>query len=294
MKTYASSIVLLFTLSFIVTACSPEKLPDNAEVQTQKSNDVVAMFLSDFHAGENYGAVSREVPTMKKGEYDSVPGIPNLYFHKKITALLHNIDSIASVNNGNIPYLILLGDIFDIAVHEASDAFNLAHDFFNAPLYNNRSFTSYFDTVIYLPGNHDHHVWHMLQEKYYIQDRLLSGREALPFPHQSQGILDITKTGKLLNNGNKLIPSGSGKNFISYLLSDHEKEIHVFYPNLYIRYADDKGICVTHGHFFEPNWNKDTSVMAYFPDVNNMPEYFKNLENTMPPSPNSQIIRLPR
>ena len=282
MKQLHLPIAFLIAFFSVFSSCSPEKDNKPGNVKALNRKAPVAMFLSDFHIGENYGGVSREVPQEKLGAYDSVPGLPDMYFHKKISEMLQLLDStLASHNAESIPYLILLGDIFDVAVHEASDAFNLAHSFFNTPLYNGRSFISFFDTVIYLPGNHDHHVWKMLQEEYYIRERLSQGQEALPFPHRGIKILDLGAGSAIKALDENLIEEMAGGNFISYLLSDNQKAVHISYPNLYISYVNGNqngGICVTHGHFFEPNWNKDTALVKFFPDVNRMPDYFKNIE----------------
>jgi UDP-2,3-diacylglucosamine pyrophosphatase LpxH len=136
------------------------------------------MFISDFHIGENYGAVVQEIP---KGREDNYIGHyvdeigTEIYYHTEVANLLKVLEK-----QTTIPYLIILGDVFDIAVDEVSDAFNLSQIFFNTEI-NGRTFMSHFDSVIFVAGNHDHHVWMMLQERYYIQDQLTDGKEATRF-----------------------------------------------------------------------------------------------------------------
>ncbi|MCF8229327.1 MAG: hypothetical protein K9G58_14730 [Bacteroidales bacterium] len=62
------------------------------------------------------------------------------------------------------------------------------------------------------------------------------------------------------------------------MLSNNEKAVYVTYPNLYIRCGRNDGICVTHVHFFEPNWNKDTNQVLFFPDINKSSNYFRDLD----------------
>jgi len=253
----------------------------------KEDGEIVAMFLSDFHIGENYGGVTRKVPKNKEHDYDSLVSFPGLYYHKQVTNLLACLDrETRNSERKTIPYLILLGDIFDIAVSESSDVFNMATAFFNAQIYQGRSFISFFDTIIYVAGNHDHHVWVMLQEKLYVIDRLQNGSQAIPFPHQTIGLLDVSDQPHYRDISNTLFASKREISFLSYVFSNNKKTVFVCYPNLYIRYNGEnknEGICVTHGHFFEPNWNKDTSLISFFPDVNSMSDYFVQLEKLNSP-----------
>lgn len=261
---------LLLTVLFFCSSQSSSKIKSDTIVN---DNIVVAMFLSDFHIGENEGAVSRE-----KYQNDFQIG-DNIYCHTKVVNLVSKLDSIINTQDGvRIKYLILLGDIIDIAVHESSDAFNLAHDFFNTPIGKySRSFISYFDEIIYIQGNHDHHIWRMLQEKYYIQDRLQNGKSALELPQQVIGLLNLDDPTSTLSIPNSLmVPSSDRIDFISHIFGD--KPVHYVYPNLYINTKDGNDICVTHGHFFEPNWNKTEALIPFFDKINADTNYFKNIE----------------
>jgi len=277
MKTTLTKLMLMILIVITIIACNDQNA--RQKQTTTQTGPLVAMFLSDFHIGENFGGVSRHIPTEWQLYYDSAEAFQNMYYHKKIGEMVHSIrETLKRNEQEHIPYLILLGDIFDLAVHNESDAFNLAHEFFNAPLFNGRSLISFFDRVIYLPGNHDHHVWRMLQEEYYVENRLQNDLPALPFPQKSMSILKLNQSMTIQNIDSSLIAGGQYENIISHVLTDNNKNVHISYPNLYVDYGDSNGICVTHGHFFEPNWNKDSSVVKYFPDVNNMPDYFANLE----------------
>ncbi|MCY1719700.1 hypothetical protein OU798_05065 [Prolixibacteraceae bacterium Z1-6] len=266
-------IVLINTLFF---NCSDTKHTHGKDNLCETDSTIVAMFLSDFHVGENYGAVSRICPPRKEEEYDEIG--ENIFCHKKVIEMLDTLGTICkSKHHHTIPRLILLGDIFDIAVHEESDAFNLTHDFFNTKTGKyKRSFISYFDEVIYISGNHDHHVWKMLQENYYIEERLQQGN-ALPYPHQRIAVLDLNNL-QISNENTTVIPLHG--NMVSAILRDKNLKVHIAYPNLYIRCNtdDNAGICVTHGHFFEPNWNKSSNDIPNFPDTILLKNYFVNLE----------------
>ena len=53
-------------------------------------------------------------------------------------------------------YLIILGDVLDLAVSNYYDAINAAKPFFNGV-------KDLFEEIIIIPGNHDHDLWTMLQ-----------------------------------------------------------------------------------------------------------------------------------
>jgi len=243
--------------------------------QSTEKQVPVAMFLSDFHIGEIYGSVTRQIPEGKAAEYDSILVTPRLYYHKRIIDLLQNIDK-ALADKQSMPYLILVGDIFDIAVHEASDVYKLSQTFFSYPIYKGRSFISFFDTIIFIPGNHDHHTWTVLQETYYIQQPLLTRQQALPFPHQIISMLSIGKS-LSFRCEDTLFTRNSRHNFLSAVLSNGSKTVYVAYPNLYIACPDKQDICVTHGHFFEPQWNKDT-LLSVLAKPRYHPYFFQTIE----------------
>lgn len=240
----------------------------------------VALLMSDFHIGELYGAVARRVPENTKVEYCKMCGFQPIYIQQRVADMITVLRDTAKAQQ-SIPYLILLGDIIDMAVDEMSDAINLTHDFFNAEI-DGQSFISFFDEVIYVPGNHDHHVWQMCQERFYVDRLLKNNKEAVPFVHQTVGLLDLQDRFHLYLDGVEANKKDHSSKFLSMIFSNGTKPVYTVYPNLYIKYNDgicrDKGICATHGHFFEPEWNKNQSVIKHFPELLPDAAYFKNLE----------------
>jgi hypothetical protein len=258
------------SLLFLISGGLP-----SAVAQSTEKDAPVAMFLSDFHIGEIYGSVTRHIPQGKASEYDSILVTPRIYYHKRVITLLQNVDK-ALGDKQSMPYLILVGDIFDIAVHEASDVYNLSQTFFSYPIYKGRSFISFFDTIIFIPGNHDHHTWTLLQESYYIHEPLLNSQQALPFPHQIISVLSIGKS-LSFRCEDTLFTYNPRHNFLSAIVSKGSKAVYVAYPNLYIACPDKQAICVTHGHFFEPQWNKDT-ILSVLAKPKYHPYFFHTIE----------------
>ncbi|MBN2614258.1 MAG: hypothetical protein JXR71_01065 [Bacteroidales bacterium] len=244
------------------------------------------MFMSDFHIGEVYGSVTRVLPKNDtKNDYLSatVDG-KVIYYRKEVAEMVHDLNQKLGAK-GKIHYLILLGDIFDMAIHNESDVLNLTHDFFNKVTFtkDKRTFISFFDNIIYLPGNHDHHVWKLLQEEYYISNHLQNKFTALPIPQQAIGLLDL-KNNKMVIEDSIIFPDHR-KNFISATLSQNTKPVFIAYPNLYIKPVSNsnEGICVTHGHFFEPGWNKTALNFDQYLRHMNDSVYFSELEKNNAP-----------
>jgi predicted phosphodiesterase len=240
------------------------------------------MFLSDFHIGEVYGSVTKVLPkndSIKKYYDSTTVNNEKIYYRREVKKLFKTLHKKCKKNN-RIPYLILMGDIVDMAVHNSSDALNLAHSIFNdTTIFKGKSFTSYFDTIIYIPGNHDHHVWKMLQEQYYISNSMELTGIASPVQQQIIGVLDLEKGS--MSKDSVIFPDPQ-KNFLSSVLSDNKNPVYIAYPNLYIK-AFSKHICVTHGHFFEPGWNKSSLNFNKSDSLMDGSEYFSELEKNNSP-----------
>ncbi len=136
-----------------------------------------------------------------------------------------------------------------------------------------------FERVIYVPGNHDHHLWQMLQEKYWVADRLERGVAPLVMPREYALTLDL-ETGSLTRDGS----SNNAGEILSYNLVSHllglgkDTPVYVAYPNVFVRKADNEYILLTHGHFFEPNWNIVTMVFSDLFEKSGIPMTIHNIE----------------
>jgi len=242
------------------------------QVKVKDQDKIIAMTMSDFHIGENNGAVTTE--PLHKINYIKKEGC-DYFIHNKVDMLIDRVEAHIK-KHGKIDYLILIGDIFDIAVKEKSDVFNLAHDFFSKYLVGN------FNEVIYIPGNHDHHMWELLQNDEFVNKRIEVGKKASSLPHTLELKLELDE-----HNEHKIVHLdeenhiSKNYNFIVSLLSNHKNKVpvHISYPNLYIECGQKLGICVTHGHLLEVGWNKSDEVIPHFSSiVLDDTDYFKNIE----------------
>jgi len=146
------------------------------------------------------------------------------------------------------PTLILNGDIFELALSEM----NLAGMAFLrfAELVFPKDGEPLFSRIIFLPGNHDHHLWEMARETQYLDHMSKPRWRRYPDPphHATTLFLDDTKLAeippaqflvKLLRH----IPRFDGV----------DADIRTFYPNLGLLSDDGKKcLIVHHGHFVEP------------------------------------------
>ena len=239
-----------------------------------RKNKRGALVISDLHIGDLNGAVS--INPKERENYIKVKN-GAYYIHK----LLYNLDNQLKKETKNIKieYLILMGDILDVAVSNEADVYNLAKKFF-------KDFISkYFHKIIYIPGNHDHHLWEMIQSHNNIISRIENNKEAFRIPNINELSLNLNvvrKTDKI----EAINDSVSSKKFMhcknSFIESIFGKPVYLSYPNLYIYGMKNKqkyGICVTHGHMLEHGWNKtDEEIPGYNSVVLDTNEEFKNLE----------------
>jgi len=115
----------------------------------------LAMVLSDLHFGEE-SSVLRYGQKFKKGEQPLV---------NTLTKLIKK-----GVANERIPFLILAGDTLDFSLASVQDAVEDFRLFLE-------DVQEFFDNLVYIPGNHDHHMWRTLQEEIFVVNRIKERRE---------------------------------------------------------------------------------------------------------------------
>jgi UDP-2,3-diacylglucosamine pyrophosphatase LpxH len=230
------------------------------------STNPVAVIISDIHIGDDAGVARRQAA---KG-YSSV-GTEGLFIRDDFLEFVENAKAAAAdMPDKRIPYLIVNGDAWDIAIKNVEDVAALSQAFFAA-----LDLEKCFAQILFLPGNHDHHLWTMLQTQTCVVRplekaagfaagppalvKLVEG-EVQAFPHEQSGVLDLAK-GELTIPGVK--PPYDGHVFLSGLTGAKHIPINVVYPNLYlVSVAGNPSILVTHGHFFELAWRLLTEVLA--------------------------------
>lgn len=204
--------------------------------------------LSDLHLGEDSSAVNpllgHAVPPFlrNRAEFQDPPS--NNTPHR-LNALLRK----TAREHGGISDLVLVGDIIDLSLASYRDCALQAREFFRQLLAGILP-----GALVWVPGNHDHHIWVQAFEREYIEERLR--RDKLP--------VDMPRvTGPGISTG-AMPGQSSGVRFLLGLLPAHVRErFWLAYPN-YVTTCGSKNLLFHHGHFFDrtQSWIGTTLIEA--------------------------------
>ncbi len=241
----------------------------------------LAICISDFHIGERYGGITDDPghPDRYKQLDDSDSSNP--FVRKEFMDFLLHCKTVKD-KHGKTKYLIILGDMWDLAMNNQESSFSLSSVFFRQlkELKKGLGIGDLFENVIYVPGNHDHHFWKMLQERYWVTQRLEQGRTPLEMPRVAGLTLDATSTGAIQQAET---PTGKNRiplhNLASPLLGvDRDTPVYVAYPHIFLKKPNNEYTLLTHGHLFEPNWNMVTMMFGDLMEKNDIPLTIRNIE----------------
>ncbi len=159
------------------------------------------------------------------------------------------------VGSGN-DYLVLAGDILDFSIAPYEKSYQCAKLFFEQIQKD-----SVANEMIYLAGNHDADIWHIVQHQRSVINRIARGQSPEPFQHSVAGIIDdrsgVPKDCKGFTlNGVKPKEQVGAPKYGDMFLDNITTPPTIFnfaYPNLYIL-TDLESVLVTHGQYLEPYW----------------------------------------
>ncbi|MDI6801891.1 MAG: metallophosphoesterase [Thermodesulfovibrionales bacterium] len=160
-------------------------------------------------------------------------------------------DAIKDFGGGNpLDYLILNGDILDFSVNTFEESCKTARPVFKSIKNDNLT-----KEIIYIPGNHDKHVWDAVEWETNIIRKMKDHEDPRKFRRTQPGLLDYD-SGHLHLPGVSIV-KGTGLYGTLFLEGLFEKDnvlpINIVYPNLYIKTGSDVYL-VTHGHMLELAW----------------------------------------
>jgi len=155
--------------------------------------------------------------------------------------------------NGPLDYLILAGDILDFSIASFEEACDAARPFFLALQHDKLA-----KHIVYIPGNHDKHIWDAVEWEVNVIRRLKKFRNPRSFRRTQPACIDMVDGKFLLPGINEDKDTGRwGTLFLEGLFNGHKEEeiipIYFAYPNLYIR-TPSGNFLVTHGHMLELAW----------------------------------------
>ncbi len=204
------------------------------------SQGFLALIFSDLHLGEEDSIFMQIHPKA---------GVNRSY----LKALYQHLSG--QLNGQGVPYLILAGDALDLSLARRREAFPAFKVFLEEMK------DLFHKALIYLPGNHDHHLWVALQEEALIFQKIRQGQPVEPYydalcPRLTEEGLRIP--------GRKISEPFGRKTFLYHLLPEDSQDkgcgLLVAYPNLYVEVGEAQ-VLVTHGHFFEETWTLFTDVL---------------------------------
>jgi predicted phosphodiesterase len=167
------------------------------------------------------------------------------------------------VGTGN-DFLVLAGDILDFSIAPYEKSYRCAKLFFEQIKNDGLA-----NEMVYLAGNHDADIWHIVQHERSVINRIARGEAPEPFQHSVAGIIDdrggVPQGCKGLTLNGVTAKQGEGATkYGDMFLDSITKPATVFnfaYPNLYIL-TDIGTVLVTHGQYLEPYWAILKEVLA--------------------------------
>jgi UDP-2,3-diacylglucosamine pyrophosphatase LpxH len=202
--------------------------------------DIHYVCLSDMHLGAQNSLLTNLTADSK----DTDPSVASPVLLHLVTCLK---ELIAQNENGEKPTLILNGDILELALTTDNEAAMVFERFIEliwpAPEKGERLFKE----ILYLPGNHDHHLWETARETQYI-----SYLKKYKAPGSQFGI-PWHATSMFLPSPN---PHAVSSVFLTGIIQRYphlqNDQITTVYPNLALLTEDKRrGVIFTHGHFTE-------------------------------------------
>ncbi|PJZ75924.1 metallophosphoesterase [Leptospira neocaledonica] len=198
--------------------------------------------ISDIHLGaynslltyiEEFPDPVKDSDRFKVNPQKTSPALAEL-----LNCLKHIVHSV----NGSSkpPQFILLGDVLELALGDINEASMTFERFLDIAYKETKHHFS--ESILYIPGNHDHHLWETAREKQYM--------EYIANLKPNQYINQTWHTTKMVN------PDFIQSDLLTGILRRNKKlkraEAVIAYPNLEIPSKNGKrSVFLTHGHFLE-------------------------------------------
>ena len=208
-----------------------------------EENQICFVCLSDLHLGDEDSILNSK----NANGLDASDVMRNLA--RCLESLLAGK---ASRKDGRLrPTLILNGDILELALGKFELAAMMFERFMGLIMKNKEELFD--DEIIFIPGNHDHHIWENARETQYEEYVLKKNLKTLPAPwHRTSMIFDRDHFDKYPIYSTFLISLLKRHTIMLDNLFSPKVKIQISYPNLAIP-SEDKKSCVIihHGHFTE-------------------------------------------
>lgn len=157
------------------------------------------------------------------------------------------------------PSLVLAGDVLDLALCPEPQVLTTFEQFLRIVMPPNGEL---FGEIIYLPGNHDHHMWQSAREAQYLKylGRLAPGEAMQPPWDATKLVMDLAEKDRLVHDTVTAIARRLPH------LRERSFEIVTAYPNFGVR-SGGRAVVFHHGHFIEPAYHfLSTAACLIFPE----------------------------
>lgn len=197
--------------------------------------------MSDMHLGEEDGLLTN----LKTGSTDTESTQPSPVMVQLVECLR---ELISKNEEGKKPILILNGDILELALTTTNHAAMVFERFIELIMPADKEL---FERIIYIPGNHDHHIWELARETQYVNYIIKPEMtnpdigKRLPIPWHT--------TNMFVENDPNPVPSYFLTKLVNRFPRPTDCVITTVYPNFGL-FIEDSQKCVIfhHGHFIEP------------------------------------------
>ncbi|MEN8373961.1 MAG: metallophosphoesterase [Gemmatimonadota bacterium] len=198
-------------------------------------DDIRWVVMSDLHLGDDGSLLTSVDPDTYA--VDPRRGSDTL------TALVAVLRDMVERNDGTArPTLIVNGDFLDLAFSRFNIALMHFQRFAELVL---EPGNELFDRIVFLPGNHDHHLWEMARETQYARTIADARAGDLPpmrhstSPHLEEGVSSFLLS-RLLRSVRPNEPE-----------EQRLRRLAVVYPNLILSDGGDRAAILHHGHYAE-------------------------------------------
>ena len=204
---------------------------------------ICAVCLSDLHLGSESSVLTAVDPNTLEAD-----------IYQKSPVLVSLVDCLKEVLSGHRgakkPSLVLAGDVLELALATTNVAATVFTQFVELLLEDGELPVD--RTIVYVPGNHDHHLWETARERQY-DSYVGEPTTEMPFEKVPWHATHLFPWREKLGVKDRDVESFLLTTLAKRTTSSTDLRVLAMYPNFGVLSADDKSRCtvVHHGHFTE-------------------------------------------
>lgn len=216
---------------------------------------ISAICLSDLHFGSETSVLTSVDPVTLKPDINRNSPV--------LVSLVACLKSILEHHEGTKkPRLVLAGDTLELALATTNVAATVFTRFIQ--LLMDEIEPPVDPSIIFVPGNHDHHLWETARERHY-GSYIRNDTPPLPLRHAPWHATHLFPWRKELKVKNRDVESFLLTTLLGYAEYDGDASILTMYPNFGVMSADGRSRCtvVHHGHFTESIYHLMTELRKF-------------------------------